>query len=462
MKKIITTFFITLLFTISLNAQVLNNSSVFVDYAKFKFNEDTLYVEVYYSISARALNISEVDGQAHLKAEVNITLNNEDNSKIITSRNYSVDNVLSGDIQQSLNRFLTGLVGFSLAPAKYNLIFTINDLNNEKNKHTIEFPLEVPRFSDENFSISDIQICSNIIENSENTNSYFFKNSYETYPNPSAIFGEGLPTLFYYTELYDLQRGDNLNPLKLIITIFDFQSRERSRKEKFISRKYNSIVEVGALSLSKYPSGSYTLALTLVDTVSRYGIVSSKRFFIYNSQVKEEMESKFGEADILSSEFNVMTEEELNSTFARSRYVASASEINQWDKITDFDGKKNFLFKFWKQRDPDPLTLKNERKIEYFERVKRANEQFTTPRMEGWKSDRGRIYSIYGEPSEIDRYPSEMDAYPYEIWSYHQIEGGVVFVFGDITGISQMQLLHSTHRGEMRDDNWFNRIKKIR
>jgi GWxTD domain-containing protein len=462
MKKIIATICITLLFTSSLNAQVLNNSSVFVDFAKFKFNEDTLYVEVYYSISAKALKISEDNGQPHLKAEIQIKINNEDNSEIVSSRNYSVDNILLGDIEQSLNRFLTGLVGFSLAPGKYNLIFSINDLNNEKNKHVINFPFEIQNFSNEGFSISDIQLCSNIIENSENRDSYFYKNSYETFPNPSTIFGEGLPTLFYYTELYNLQRGENKNPLKLMITIFDYQGKEKSRKEKFISRKFNSIVEVGALNIAKYPSGSYTLVLTLVDTVSRSGIVSSKRFFIYNTQVKEEIESKFAEADILSSEFNVMSQEELNSTFAMSRYIASAAEIDQWDKIADLEGKKNFLFKFWKQRSPDPLSPKNERKIEYFNRVKRSNEQFTTPRMEGWKSDRGRVYIIYGEPSEIDRYPSEMDAYPYEIWSYHHIEGGVIFVFGDITGLSQMQLLHSTHRGELRNENWFNRVKKIR
>ncbi len=462
MKKIFALLIVTLLLSSSSIAQVLNNSSVFVDYAKFKFNEDTLYVEVYYAISARALKIAQVENRNHLKAEIKIDIYNEDNSEIVTSRNYSVENLLSGDIEQSLNRFLTGLVGFSLAPAKYNLSFSVIDLNDGQNKHSISFPLDVQNFSGSNFSISDIQLCSNIIENSENSNSYFYKNSYETFPNPSALFGEGLPTLFYYTELYDLQVGDRANQLKLLISIFDYQGKERIKKEKYISRKFNSVVEVGALSLAKLPSGSYTLALTLVDTATRYGIVSTKRFFVYNTQVKEDVSSKFAEADVLSSEFNVMSEEELNSTFLMSRYVASGAEMDQWDKIGDLDGKKNFLFKFWKLRDPDPLSPRNERKIEYFERIKHTNQQFSTPRMEGWKSDRGRVYIVYGEPSEIDRFPSEMDAYPYEIWSYHHIEGGVIFVFGDITGISQMQLLHSTHRGEMRDENWFNRIKKIR
>ena len=40
----------------------------------------------------------------------------------------------------------------------------------------------------------------------------------------------------------------------------------------------------------------------------------------------------------------------------------------------------------------------------------------------------------------------------------HEIEGGVYFVFADLTGFSDYTLLHSTKRGELRDDNWQRRI----
>ncbi|MCW8824752.1 MAG: GWxTD domain-containing protein, partial [Ignavibacteriaceae bacterium] len=77
---------------------------------------------------------------------------------------------------------------------------------------------------------------------------------------------------------------------------------------------------------------------------------------------------------------------------------------------------------------------------------------------EGWKTDRGRVFLVYGEPSEIDRHPNETDTRPYVIWIYESIEGGVLFVFGDLTGFSDYQLLHSTKRGELRDDSWRRRI----
>ncbi|MHA1988555.1 MAG: hypothetical protein ACW98D_18135, partial [Promethearchaeota archaeon] len=68
------------------------------------------------------------------------------------------------------------------------------------------------------------------------------------------------------------------------------------------------------------------------------------------------------------------------------------------------------------------------------------------------------VHIMYGEPTEIERYPNQIESRPYEIWSYDSLEGGVVFIFADLTGFSDYQLVHSTKRGELRDDNWQRRI----
>ena len=94
----------------------------------------------------------------------------------------------------------------------------------------------------------------------------------------------------------------------------------------------------------------------------------------------------------------------------------------------------------------------------YFERVKKANTQYTTIQQKGWKTDRGRVLLVFGEPSEIERYPNQVDTKPYEIWNYHELEGGVIFVFADLTGFSDYQLIHSTKRGEISDPNWQSKI----
>jgi GWxTD domain-containing protein len=113
---------------------------------------------------------------------------------------------------------------------------------------------------------------------------------------------------------------------------------------------------------------------------------------------------------------------------------------------------------FWKARDQFSDTPQNEFFLSYFQRVEVANARYNTLSRQGWKTDRGRIYLMYGEPTEIERYPSQIETRPYEIWQYTEIEGGVFFIFADLLGFSDYNLIHSTKRGELRDDNWTRRI----
>jgi len=78
-----------------------------------------------------------------------------------------------------------------------------------------------------------------------------------------------------------------------------------------------------------------------------------------------------------------------------------------------------FTKAFWKQRDPTPGTPENEFKNEHYRRIAYTNKFFgretTRP---GWRTDRGRIYIILGDPIDIDRYEYFDNVYPVEAWFY--------------------------------------------
>ncbi|MBS3819834.1 GWxTD domain-containing protein [bacterium] len=78
-----------------------------------------------------------------------------------------------------------------------------------------------------------------------------------------------------------------------------------------------------------------------------------------------------------------------------------------------------FIKAFWEQRDPKPGTPENEFKEEHYRRINYANKRFgrgtPTP---GWRTERGRIYIILGEPQEIQRYESLSQVYPTIVWFY--------------------------------------------
>ncbi|MGQ9644513.1 MAG: GWxTD domain-containing protein, partial [Ignavibacterium sp.] len=246
--------------------------------------------------------------------------------------------------------------------------------------------------------------------------------------------------------------------LKLNEVIFNSRGKIVREKNKMITRNNDTRVEVGSFIISQLPTDTYTLAISLIDTANDIGVTSSKKFFVYNPDVVANDSVTYQAKPLLSSTFGTMSEEELDDIFDKSKYIASSQEIDKYKKLSGVEGKREFLFNFWNRRDQDPSTNENEYFYDYLQRVELANTRFSSMQKAGWKTDRGRVYIIYGEPSEIERYPNQIESRPYEIWYYNEIEGGVYFVFADISGFSEYILVHSTKRGELRDDNWGRRI----
>ncbi len=88
--------------------------------------------------------------------------------------------------------------------------------------------------------------------------------------------------------------------------------------------------------------------------------------------------------------------------------------------------REEFIEQFWKRRDPTPGTEENEFKDEHYRRILFANLHFPTGTGKaGWRSDRGRIYIVFGPPDEIDDHSTgdAAPAVPYIDWTYRYIEG---------------------------------------
>ncbi len=87
------------------------------------------------------------------------------------------------------------------------------------------------------------------------------------------------------------------------------------------------------------------------------------------------------------------------------KYVAQPEERDLFKNLTTEEEKQVFIENFWHVRDPDRTTPTNEFKEEHYRRIAYANERFASG-IPGWMTDRGRIYIIHGEPTEIERHPS--------------------------------------------------------
>jgi GWxTD domain-containing protein len=141
--------------------------------------------------------------------------------------------------------------------------------------------------------------------------------------------------------------------------------------------------------------------------------------------------------------------------------VASEQEVAIYDVLSP-RGKSMMLDKFWLRRDPDPNTPENEYQLEFTKRVEYAQENFTTPLKEGIRSDRGRVYVLFGPPDEVEDESagkgsisgfsdSTWSSKPYFAWKYHgrKDAGGkqMLFVFVDEHGDGEYLIFASTQPG---------------
>ena len=116
-------------------------------------------------------------------------------------------------------------------------------------------------------------------------------------------------------------------------------------------------------------------------------------------------------------------------------YIITDDERAAFRKLSTDDEKEQFVEQFWERRNPNPGSPENEFKEEYYRRIAYANEHYASG-IPGWRTDRGRIYIMYGPPDEVESHPSggsyvrppeegggETSTYPFETWRYRYIDG---------------------------------------
>jgi GWxTD domain-containing protein len=116
-------------------------------------------------------------------------------------------------------------------------------------------------------------------------------------------------------------------------------------------------------------------------------------------------------------------------------YIISPEERHSFLHLSTNEEREQFIEAFWQRRNPDPDSPENTFKEEHYRRIAYVNEHFASG-IPGWKTDRGRIYIIWGPPDEIDSHPTggnydrpadqgggSTTTYPWESWRYRHLDG---------------------------------------
>ena len=136
-------------------------------------------------------------------------------------------------------------------------------------------------------------------------------------------------------------------------------------------------------------------------------------------------------------------------------YIISPEERTAFLQLETNEEREQFIEQFWLRRSSNPDMPDNDFKEEHYRRIAYSNEHFASG-IPGWKTDRGRIYIIWGAPDEIESHPTggtydrpmeegggSTTTYPWERWRYRYLEGiqeNVELEFVDPSGSGEYKL----------------------
>lgn len=448
MKKYIF-FLLFISFIFPLYAQFGGPSDIrmFLDYARFRYDRNETYVEIYYllyNLKPDSLNRTK---EVWLEFELSDVVKDSILAKTGLMR-------FTFDGAQAAKDFSSQVKGnlFKITlPIGRKFLFKMSrwDKNKTVRLDSLKQVFSTPSFETDKIALSDLELCSNIISNSTNSKGLFYKNTLEVFPNPMRMYGPETPRLYYYIEVYNLKPANPGQKVTFEVGIIDKAGNFMARKKYSKLRNSESLVEFDSFNVADFPNGLYTLVFAAIDSVENYSVLTRNNFYVMDPRQVEAEQQRLMLA-YSRSEFFAMPESEVNEKFKQASYIATREELNIFKNLLDVESKRMFMFKFWNERE---LTRPGAQE-EYNARIKYANEHYTFSNIPGWQSDRGRIWILYGKPSVINRYPSTAQGKPYEIWFYHELEGGVKFLFWDDSGFGDYRLKTSTKRGEIYDSDY--------
>ena len=432
-----------------------------IDWATFRYDETHTMLEIYYAFLQ-----NDIQYRFENDSYVGITVGElriYQGGNFLTQYAWKNQNIVPDSLQLQNLRLIIDRVGFEFLPGDYECEFILHDAFDSTNAQKIRWPLNIPSYDNSRPYLSDLEIASSITQADPTNESPFHKRGLNVVPNPTLIFSSESPALFFYCEAYNLDKYKFPDGYVLAYSIMDLDGNilnspvpRRFTKTEIM----NLSVEFGMMNVGRLKSGSYQLNVSLTKPDNSVIAEKVKKFYIYQQGEEPVAATYDSVGQLQSSIFYMMDSTAISNEFAIANYLLTDDLRSIWSSLENLEGRKRFLFQFWQMKDSDPSTPMNEFRQDYFKRVDYANRNYRAFTKQGWSTDRGRVYILYGPPSDIERHPNEPNLYPYEIWEYDHIQSGVIFVFGDFEGYKNFRLLHSNLDGEIKDYYYMDSLKK--
>ena len=292
---------------------------------------------------------------------------------------------------------------FYLNPGNYNIEVSLTDINTKKEKSKKD-KIDIIDYAGKTISFSDIMLVSNLkIENGKKIITPLIDKNIDN-----------LKEIFLFFEIYNSENKEVINNFSYKITDLKGKDFEKGDYEYKLAPGINKFFE--KIPTKNLVFGSYRIE---IKNKSNGELIAEKEFT-----------NKLNGFPVNMKDMNLLIDQLL--------YIATGEELSKIKNAPTDELKEKYFIEFWRGKDPNPYTHKNEYMGDYYKRIDIANERYTHW-IDGWKTDMGMIYIVYGEPNNIERYPFTENTKPYEIWQYYS--SNKEFIFVDDTGFGDYKLM---------------------
>lgn len=362
-------------------------------------------LQVFLKIAYDELQFSLSDDRYRASYEVSAVIFDKKGNQIdgkVEEEEIIADNY---DLTNSRQVYSTTYLKFDLEPGDYKISITISDVETKKLR-TIKDELNLKDFNQKKIMVSDLAFVRDIQVDSLGVKSFS--------PDVADYIKELSEELYAYYEIYS--KSDKDENFQISYKVKDskgkpiIESDYKRRKDGFRT------MEFFPLSSPQLSQGVYLLEVK-----------------VKNGLRTDETEKMF----VIRWANMPSTISDIDLAIQQLKYIADRKEFNELNNASA-DERLEMFEAFWRNHDPTPGTKANEWMDEFYNRVLYTNENFSVFR-DGWKTDMGMIYVIFGPPNDIERHPFDRDYKPHEIWYYYDINKN--FVFMDETGFGEYRLL---------------------
>ncbi len=434
-----------------------------ISYTEFMNEENENYLEMYFSLDARSLEYAQnSEGLWYGGLEVTVTLAKDSN--ITAADKFRIKLPPTTDTN-SLNSQLINQIRLPLNHNKQWLTVELQSLV-DADKNTQLKQLITPKLGTRDMCASEIVVLESFRKSEQESG--FTKSGYELVPmvtSGSYYFDDSRNELAFYLEVYNTlpALGDSGAYLTRYF-LRDFDSQKDLNKFSSFSKKDASEVEplLASFNIEALPSGNYEL---IVEVLNKEGQkMLEKSVFFYRQKAIEPLdEDELTDVNIASSFVEQLGNKDSLELFIDYLYPITPDKERQLQKNLmaerDLAMMKRYFYSFWQRLYPlDPASAWQD----YKKAVKLVNEEYSSSLRPGYKTDRGRVYLKYGEPSMVEARQMDPSSPPYELWQYNQIrtkyaipQVNRLFVFADIDRGTQIyEMIHSTAQGEKYSNRW--------